>query len=246
MLIELIIVVAVVLTSVLSGVLGMAGGILLMALLVSLKSIAAAMIIHGVVQATANGSRAFLLRRHIAYRILPPYLLGAALSFGIFTSLELLPNVAWVLIVVGAFPWLGLVVPKLNGLDVTRPITAAVCGTAVTAAQLFAGASGPLLDFFYLHARLDRYQVVASKALTQTFGHLLKLVYYGGVIGVSDDGVDWRFLVLAVLAAVSGTRLGTRLLDRLGDGEFRRMSRWVILAIGAYCIADGSNRLLRL
>src|SRR3954462_9256840 len=61
--IEIVIVVAVVLTSMLLGVLGMAGGILLMALLVSLKSIAAAMIIHGVVQATSNGSRAWLLRR---------------------------------------------------------------------------------------------------------------------------------------------------------------------------------------
>ena len=244
MLIEIVIVAAVVLTSMLSGVLGMAGGILLMALLVSLKSIAAAMIIHGVVQATANGSRAFLLRRHIAYRILPPYLLGAALSFGAFTSLKLLPNAAWVLIAIGAFPWLGLVLPKLNGLDVTRPATAAVCGTAVTAAQLFAGASGPLLDFFYLHARLDRYQVVASKALTQTLGHLLKLVYYGGVIGVSGDGIEYPFLVLAVLAAVLGTRLGTGLLDYLGDGEFRRISRWVILAIGAYCISDGISRLL--
>jgi uncharacterized protein len=242
--IEIVIVAAVVLTSMLSGVLGMAGGILLMALLVSLKSIAAAMIIHGVVQGTSNGSRAWLLRRHIAFRILPPYLLGAAVSFAAFASVAFLPNVAWVMIVIGAFPWVALVVPKLNGLDVTRPATAAVCGTAVTAAQLFAGASGPLLDFFYLHARLDRYQIVASKALTQTIGHLLKLIYYGGIVGVSGDGVDPLFLGLSVLAAVLGTRLGTRMLDRVGDGEFRRVSRWVILAIGAYCIGDGIRALV--
>jgi uncharacterized protein len=244
MFIEIVIVIAVVLTSMLSGVLGMAGGILLMALLLSLKSVAAAMIIHGVVQATSNGSRAWLLRRHIAYRILPPYLIGAALSFGAFATLAVLPNVAWVLIAIGAFPWLALVVPKLNGLDVTRPAAAAVCGSAVTAAQLFAGASGPLLDFFYLNAKLDRYQIVANKALTQTLGHLLKLVYYGGVIGVAGDGVDPLFLGLSVLAAVLGTRLGTRLLDRVGDGDFRRVSRYVILAIGLYCIGDGLKRLL--
>jgi uncharacterized membrane protein YfcA len=241
---EIVIVAAVVLTSMLSGVLGMAGGILLMALLVSLKSVAAAMIIHGVVQATSNGSRAWLLRRHIAYRILPPYLVGAGLSFAAFTMLALLPNVAWVLIAIGAFPWFALAVPKLNGLDVTRPATAAVCGSAVTAAQLFAGASGPLLDFFYLNAKLDRYQIVANKALTQTLGHLLKLVYYGGVIGVAGDGVDPLFLGLAVLAAILGTRLGTRLLDRVADGDFRRVSRYVILAIGLYCIGDGLKKLI--
>ena len=244
MLIEVVIVVAVLLTSTVSGVLGMAGGILQMALLVSLKSIAAAMIIHGVVQATSNGSRAWLLRSHIAYRILPPYLVGAALSFTVFASFALLPNAAWVMIEIGAFPWVALVVPKLNGLDVTRPVTAAVCGTAVSAAQLFAGASGPLLDFFYLNARLDRYQIVANKALTQTLGHMLKLVYYGGVIGVGSDGINTWFLGLSVLAAVLGTRLGTRMLDRVGDGEFRRVSRYVILAIGVYCIGDGVRTLI--
>jgi len=202
--IEIVIVVAVVLTSMLSGVLGMAGGILLMALLVSLKSIAAAMIIHGVVQGTANGSRAWLLRRHLAWKILPPYLLGAAAAFGAFASIAFLPNVHWVMIAIGS-----------------------------------------LLDFFYLHARLDRYQVVANKALTQTIGHMLKLIYYGGVVGgVSGDGIDPLFLALSVGAAVVGTRLGTRLLDRVGDGDFRRVSRWVILGIGAYCIGDGAHGLL--
>ncbi len=152
------------------------------------------MIIHGVVQGTANGSRAWMLRKHLAWKILPPYLLGAALSFGAFASVAFLPNVHWVMIAIGSLPWIALIVPKLNGLDVTHPTTAVVCGTSVTAAQLFAGASGPLLDFFYLHARLDRYQVVANKALTQTIGHMLKLVYYGGVVGVSGDGIDPLFL----------------------------------------------------
>jgi uncharacterized membrane protein YfcA len=243
MVIELTIVATVVLTSMLSGVLGMAGGIILMALLVALKPVAAAMIIHGVVQATSNGSRAFLLRRHIALRILPPYLTGAAVAFGAFASLGVLPNASWVLLAIGAFPWLALVVRRLNGLDVTRAPVAAVCGTAVTAAQLFAGASGPLLDFFYLHARLTRHEIVASKAITQTIGHLLKLVYYGAVIGVSSDGVAAPYLALAVGAAMLGTRLGTRLLERMADTEFRRVSRWVILAIGAACVGNGLREL---
>ena len=244
MLMELVIVGSVVFTSLLSGVLGMAGGILLMALLVAVKPVAAAMIIHGVVQATSNGSRAFLLRRHVAWGILPPYLAGAAVAFGAFASVAVLPNAAWVLIVIGVFPWVALIVPKLNGLDVTRRPTAAVCGTAVTAAQLFAGASGPLLDFFYLHARLTRHEVVASKAITQTIGHLLKLLYYGGVIGVTGDGVAVPYLIVAVAAAMLGTRLGTGLLEKMADTDFRRVSRWVILAIGAACIGNGVRQLL--
>ena len=47
-----------------------------------------------------------------------------------------------------------------------------------------------------------------------------------------------------LIAAVLGTRLGTRMLDRVGDGEFRRVSRYVILAIGVYCIGDGVRTLI--
>ena len=131
MLIEIVIVVAVVLTSMLSGVLGMAGGILLMALLVSLKSIAAAMIIHGVVQANVERlARVAAATPHRVSKILPPYLVGAALSFGCVRERSRCCRTShWVMIAIGAFPWIALVVPKLNGLDVTRPATAVVCGS---------------------------------------------------------------------------------------------------------------------
>ena len=235
----LLILVAVFATSVLSGVLGMAGGIILMAILVALYSVSAAMIVHGIVQGTANGSRAFFLRQHIVWRVMPQYLAGAAIALAGFIAAGLLPEPGWVLIVIGSFPFLARVAPKLRALDITRPFTAVVCGGVVTAAQLFAGASGPLLDVFYLRAPLTRHQIVASKALTQTLGHALKLVYYGAIIGAQESLPPW-FLVAAVAIAVLGTRLGTRLIDRFDDDGFRRTSGYVIMSIGAYCIVRGT------
>jgi len=235
---------AVLLTSILSGVLGMAGGMILMAILVAVTSVSGAMIIHGAVQGMANGSRAFFLRRHIAWRILPPYGLGAALALGAFVALRFVPDAALVLIVIGVFPWLARLTPRLHaGLDVTRPLIAIVCGTSVTAAQLFAGASGPLLDVFYLNAQLTRQEVVASKALTQTLGHILKLVYYGGVLHAGADA-PLVLIAVAMATAVAGTRIGTHLLERLDDARFRRVSGWAILAIGAYCIVKGTIDLV--
>ena len=57
-------------TSFISGIFGMAGGIILMAVLVALVSVAMAMIIHGGIQMFANGYRAFLLRVSTAWRVL--------------------------------------------------------------------------------------------------------------------------------------------------------------------------------
>lgn len=243
MLIQIFLLVSILATSIVSGILGMAGGMILMAILVSLVSVAAAMMIHGAVQATSNGSRAWFLREHIQWHILPGYVLGAAIALSAFWFLSLVPNASVILIVVGIFPWLARMLPKLGGLDISRKATSLACGVVVTTAQLFAGASGPLLDVFYLNSPLNRYQIIASKALTQTLGHLLKLVYYGLIIGVVDTAPLW-FYAIAMASAVAGTRIGTRLLEHVTDARFRQTSGYVILAIAAACVVKGSLELL--
>jgi uncharacterized membrane protein YfcA len=225
-------------TSVLSGVLGMAGGMILMAILVTVLSVANAMILHGAVQATANGSRAWFLRRHVKWHLLPNYMLGAAASLALFSALVLVPDAGLVLILVGVFPWLARYSRHFKGLDVTRPLTTISCGFVVTSAQLLAGASGPLLDVFYLKSPLNRHEIVANKALTQTLGHLLKIIYYGLVVGVSTT-LPWWLFAVAMGAAVVGTRVGTRLLTRWNDASFTRVSSIIILTIASLCIVRG-------
>lgn len=230
-------------TSAISGVLGMAGGMILMAILVSAVSVSAAMLIHGAVQATSNGARAWFLRSHIQWRILPAYALGAAVAFGAFSALTIVPDTGFVLIAIGLFPWLARALPRLRGLDVCHQPTAVLCGLVVTAAQLVAGASGPLLDVFYLNARLNRFEIIASKAFTQTLGHLLKLVYYGLIIGVTED-IAVAFYASAMAVAVAGTRLGTRLLHHWDDARFRTVSGRIILLIATVCLIKGTLDLL--
>ena len=54
----LVILVTTLVTSFISGIFGMAGGIILMAVLVALVSVATAMVVHGGIQMFANGYRA--------------------------------------------------------------------------------------------------------------------------------------------------------------------------------------------
>ena len=230
-------------TSVLSGILGMAGGMILMAILVSTMSVANAMLLHGAVQATSNGSRAWFLRNHIRWQILPTYLIGAAVAVGFFTWLALVPDAGVVLILVGLFPWLARVNKSLRGLDVTKPVTTFICGIVVTAAQLLAGASGPLLDVFYLNSPLTRQEIVANKALTQTIGHVLKIVYYGLIVSLGTT-LPWWLFALALAVAVSGTRVGTMLLMRWNDAAFQKVSQAIILVIATLCVVQGVRMLL--
>jgi len=244
-----IILASVLITSILSGILGMAGGMVLMAVLVSTLSVSGAMLLHGVVQATSNGSRAWFLRAHLRFHLLPVYLLGSALSVGLFSWFTLVPDPAIILILIGSFAWLARLSKRLRGLDITHTPTNASCGFLVTSAQLFAGASGPLLDVFYLSSPLSRQEIVANKALTQTIGHLLKIFYYGVILNTLFQNVAnevtstvqvelWVYVVAAALA-ILGARIGTRLLDRWNDAGFAKVSQAIILTIATICMAQG-------
>ena len=231
-------------TSLLSGLVGMAGGVVLMAVLVNILPVSSAMVLHGITQFTANGSRTLILRKHLMWRLLPGYILGASVAVAGFSALLFVPEASVVLILVGLFPWLARLQPKSSALNITRPASNIICGFSVTSAQLLAGAAGPLLDLFYLNSGLDRQTVVANKALTQTIGHLLRIFYYGAIISVATPLPNWLFLAAAI-AAVIGTRLGTWLLARWDDQRFQRVSRQIILATGTICILQGSYQLIR-
>lgn len=233
-------------TSILSGVLGMAGGMVLMAILVLSLGVGPSMVLHGVVQGAANGSRAFFLREYLRYKILPPYLVGSGIAVLGFSLLMFVPNASVVLILVGLFPWLARITKKLQGLDITQPLTAIVCGFTVTCAQFLAGASGPILDIFYLKSPLSRQEIVANKALTQTLGHVFKTLYYGFVVTQIVELTDptvialpgW-FFALGMVTAIAGTKVGTKLLMRWNDSALIAASQRIILTIATLCIFQG-------
>lgn len=232
------------LTSLISGIVGMAGGLILIVALVLLMPVPVAMILHGIVQGTANGSRFWFLRKHTAWQILPWYFLGVVLSTAAFSALTIVAEPAVVLIAAGCLPWVSQFTPKRHSLNVTKPSIAVLCGIVTTSAQLIAGASGPILDAFYQRTELNRFQIVATKALTQAIGHIVKIAYYLYVSAVAiqldfDFGAVWWFLPLAIGLALVGTKFGTLILARLSESMFQKWTNLVILTLGAVVALGG-------
>ena len=233
----------VLLTSLLSGVIGMAGGIVLMAVLVTLTPVTHAMILHGIVQSVANGARFWFLREHMLYEVLPGYLLGSLIAIGVFFAFSVIPNENLVLILLGLTPLIAHLIPnRILSVDIRKPRVAFLCGCSVVGLQLTQGTSGPLLDLFYQSSPLNRFQIVATKAFTQTIGHVCKTAYYlYASISLSDLEAHLNpfWLLPAVLLALLGTWLGTRILHRLKEESFQKFVPWVMDAIGLLCIAKG-------
>lgn len=237
---EILLVVATLATSLVSGVLSMAGGMILMGVFGLFLTVPTAMVIHGIAQAVSNGSRIWLHRQHIRWSVLLPYAVGSLAVLAAFVVITFVPNKGLVFILIGIFPFLAFITPKSIGLDIEKPVTAFTCGLLVTTAQMLAGASGPVLDIFYVQSKLSRYEILGTKAITQTLGHIIKLVYYGLFLGVSTDGEVPLWVIPAVIvAALLGNYLGKLVVDRMDDAMFKNIGRIAILMIGIAYIGKG-------
>lgn len=236
---------AVVATSFISGILGMAGGMILMGILLATMSVGSAMIVHGVTQLAANGWRAILWRHAIDRRIFAGYLVGLALAVALFALVSIVLSRPWVLIALGSTPFLTYLLPRQLELNIDRPGHPALCGFVCVAVQLLSGVSGPLLDTFFVPSRLDRKAVVATKAVTQSFSHIAKIAYFGLLTASLNEPVSPLLLAALVLAAVIGTSASRRVLEAMSDANFRSWTRRVVLLVGGIYLVTGIWQLLR-
>ena len=236
---------AVVLTSTLSGIFGMGGGMILMGVYALLLPVSHAMILHGATQLAANGFRCCLFWRHVYWRGLGGFGLGACLSLCLIFWSRLVLDKTSLFLMLGTIPFLGYL-PRLPRLTFTRHRQAFFCGLLVTGSQLTAGVSGPLLDIFFLEGDLNRFQVIATKAFTQSFGHLFKLIYFGSIIATAEggDGLPFWIFPAVIVLSMGGTYLGKRILARISEHGFLKGSRVLVLFIGCGYLAKGLSGLL--
>jgi uncharacterized protein len=231
-------------TSFISGILGMAGGMILMGVLLALLPLPAAMLLHGVVQMASNGWRALLLRQQIDWRVTAGYASGALVALALFVGARLVVDKATALLLLGLTPFAALALPQRLQLNVERRGHAWACGLVCVSLSLTAGLSGPVLDVFFVRSTMNRHTVVATKAVTQSLSHALKIAYFGGVLAVGDAGVTPGLAAALVLLAFAGTSLSRRVLERISDTSFRQWTRWTVMTMGGVYLLSALRLML--
>lgn len=242
----LIIAVAVIVTSFISGIFGIAGGMILMGVLLTLLPVATAMILHGVMQATSNGWRAFLWRENIVWPLVVRYLGGLVIAGALFAAVRFAPSQAVALIGLGISPFIVLAIPQRYVIQAEDRYASEICGFICTASQFITGVSAPALDIFYVRSKLDRKAIIATKAACQVVTHLAKIVYFGGITFLSTSE-DLPAYVLAggVILSIIGTTLSRTLFSRLTDGQFRLGMKLLVMACGVVYLTRGLMALGR-
>lgn len=232
-------------TSALTAVVGAGGGTALIALMLQTMSPAAAIPVHGMVQLASNTSRAWMLRRHMAWPIIIRF--AALMPFGVALGLWLFQGLPTevVQMLIGCFVLLTLATRQLKALnDKDLPLWAFVpVGFVTGVLNMIVGVIAPILGVLVIRKELSKEAVVATLSLFGFSGNLLKIAGFT-LIGFSF--AQYGSLMLCMVpAAIIGTRVGGAVLGKMDERWFLFAFRAVLVVLALKLIViDGLMKLL--
>ena len=233
---------AALITACISGIFGMAGGMIMMGVIATYLGVAEAMVVHGAVQSVSNSYRAWLIRDNIRWDILSRIALGVLPALALLIFAAYVPSKGVLFLVLGCLPiLLWLPIDKLS-FDAQKPLHAVFCGFLITGLNLVAGVAGPALDMFFVKTSMPRHEIVATKAITMFGSHLMKIAYFGIPIFIASDmsGLPPIWFFIAVIPFIMlGTFTGTRVLKRMSDIGFRKYTKWLVSFVGIIYVWRG-------
>ena len=226
-------------TAFLSGIFGMAGGLILVGILLAIMPLPEAMMLHGITQLASNGWRGLLWIKYVHWRPVAAYIGGCAVAMIAWSYFRYVPSTPLALILLGVTPFMIRVIPAQFRPSPESHVQTAGCGVICMSLILLTGVSGPLVDTFFLNGKMDRREIVATKAICQMFGHLAKILYFGAIIDQAAS-LDPMIAALAIAASMVGTTLATRVLQAMTDKQFRAWANGIITVIAGYYIVQGA------
>lgn len=222
----------------LSGILGMGGGALLLAIMLSFLSHGEAIPLHAAVQLCSNGTRVLAFRYHTEWRIVAKFAIGlvpgAIVAFFLMRMLgELGRAEPYLKMLIGAY----ILFTTFFAQSVPRPRRTqdrqwVVLGFVVGVASLTVGAIGPLLAELFARQGFVKERLIATKAVCQMLSHVSKLPAFAllGTIHFADFSV---LLVCMIAAVIPGTLFGKYLLRYVSPAAFTTAYKTALVIAGA-------------
>ena len=225
----LILVVAALFASIVSGMTGMAGGTILLAVMVMVVETSSVVPLHAGVQLVSNSTRVVLFFKHIKWRILLLFIAGiipgALVGIFIFRSIDK----EVVKLLMGIFILLVTYAPKSKrevraSYNLFLPV-----GLVAGVIGIFFGAIGPFIAPFFVRKDVLKEELVATKAACQAVTHVIKIFLFGFIgINVLDM---WKIFLPLCAVVIIGTLIGKKLLGRMSDALFKKIFKVILTLI---------------
>ena len=243
-----ILIVAAFITSSISAVLGMGGGIILlgiMALIIPEGYIVVAL--HGIVQLISNITRSFIFRKHIRIDIVRQYLPGAVLGLSL-SSLIIITLIFFFQVesakdikidflkpLIGIFI-LWVLFGKKHKIKTEQPSFFGV-GAISGICTVFIGATGPLIAPFFLKGKLTKENIIANKAICQAISHIGKMPIF--ILFFDFNYFSNMFILVPLIISVFvGTNIGKQIIKFIPEIIFRALFKGALTIIAFKLIAD--------
>lgn len=226
-------------TSFLSGIFGMAGGMILVGILLVLMPVPEAMMLHGITQLASNGWRGMLWWRYVRVGPAAFYVLGSLIALLIWSFTRYVPSTPVALLLLGLTPFAVRLAPENCRPNPESWVQGILYGLGCMTLILLCGVAGPLVDQFFLGGKFDRREIIATKAVCQVFAHAAKLVYFGALVSQTGS-LDPIVAILAIISSMIGTMLAKRVLEAMSDRQYRTWANGIITAIAGYYVAHGT------
>ncbi len=236
-------------TSIISGVLGMGGGILLLATIFCFLDHRAAIPLHGAVQLVSNSTRVVAFIRHVDWRTVGLYAIGVVPGAAIGASLlwalgEPQRSEPYLKGLVGIYVLVLTFLPKPKQRTGGRAYDWPLLGLAAGAVGLFVGAVGPLIAPLFARRDFVKERLVATKAVCQALLHIPKIPIFMW-LGNFNYPRFALLLALMCLLVIPGTLLGKRLLTHVSERLFARLYRVALVVAGTKVLVfDGILKLI--
>jgi len=243
---QIILIIAALITSSISAVIGMGGGIILlgiMAILIPEGYMAIAL--HGIIQMVSNGTRTFVFRDHIKKNLISEYLIGALIGLGLsvfivyglmhFYDVSSANEIKFDYLkpIIGLYIlwYLYLKGPKKKRKNKLFMIVGFIGGLC----SIFVGAVGPLIAPFFLRNDLNKENVIANKAACQIITHIGKIpifIYFFNVNYIEQ----YTILLPLIISVYVGTTIGKKLLQSITEKIFKMTFKICLTIIAIHLI----------
>jgi len=235
--------IAALLTAILSGMAGLGGGAILIALMfASGMPPALALPLHAGVQLGSNASRSVVYARHIRWPALGLFLLAAVPGPFLVAPLVVDANPDWIRLAMAVFVAMGIWPSWAVRLRLHGRVGMLAAGAISGVLGPLVGATGILVAPFFLRDDWRKEQIVATMAFAQMCGHALKIAAF------SANGFNvlarLDLLIPMVIAAIVGAVIGRQLVGLFSETRFRQLFRLILLVLSLKLGWDGLSGLL--
>ena len=236
----IILIISAFITSSVSAVLGMGGGIILLGIMAIIIPQGYMVIaLHGIIQLISNSTRTYIFRESVNWDIIRKYACGAVVG--------LILSICIINILIHFSK-----VSSANQLkfDILKPLIGVFIiwylffkkkkkksnksflwvGTISGIATVFVGASGPLIAPFFLNRDLKKNNLIATKAACQMITHFGKIPIF--IYFFNFKYIENFYIIFPLsIAVIIGTKLGKKILGFIPEEIFVKLFRIVLFLI---------------